>query len=127
MGLRLKQGISKLFRLLLLVLFLGYYSGITLFPHAHVINGITIIHSHPFNSGGGNNSSNLPHSGKELQLIHHLSEFLSTAVSVAFISLIIKSLLVEDLVHSTKEGYAEPGGNRTNSLRAPPVKCFNLA
>lgn len=122
MGLLLKQGISKLFRLLLLVLFLGYYSGITLFPHTHVINGITIIHSHPFNSGGGNNSSNLPHSGKELQLIHHLSEFLSTAVSISFIALIIKSLLVDGLVHSTKEGYAEPGGNRANSLRAPPLR-----
>jgi len=121
MGSRLKLWICKSLSLLLLLIFLGYYSGITLFPHAHVINGITIIHSHPFNSGGGNNSSNLPHSGKELQLIHHLSEFLSTAASISFIALIIKSLLVDDLVHSTKEGYAEPGGNRANSLRAPPL------
>ena len=120
MGSRLKLWICKSLSLLLLLIFLGYYSGITLFPHTHIVNGITIIHSHPFNSGGGNNSSNLPHSGKELQLIHHLSEFLSTAASISFIALIIKSLLVDDLVHSTKEGYGEPGGNRTNSLRAPP-------
>jgi len=121
MGSRLKLWICKSLSLLLLLIFLGYYSGITLFPHTHIVNGITIIHSHPFNSGGGNNSSNLPHSGKELQLIHHLSEFLSTAASISFIALIIKSLLVDDLVHSTKEGYAEPGGNRANSLRAPPL------
>ena len=122
MGSRLKLWICKSLSLLLLLIFLGYYSGITLFPHTHIVNGITIIHSHPFNSGGGNNSSNLPHSGKELQLIHHLSEFLSTAASISFIALIIKSLLVDDLVHSTKEGYAEPGGNRANSLRAPPLR-----
>lgn len=121
MGSLLKRGISKLFRLLLLVLFLGYYSGITLFPHTHIINGIAIVHSHPFNSGRGNNPSNLLHSGKELQLIHHLSEFFSTAASISFIVLIIKSLLVDDLGRSTKEGYAEQGGNRANSLRAPPL------
>jgi len=120
MGSRLKQGISKSLTLLLLVLFLGYYGGITLFPHTHIVNGITIVHSHPFNSGNGNNSSNLPHSGKELQLIHHLSEFFSTVAGIFFIAQIIRYLLTDDLVHSTNEGYAEPGGNRTNSLRAPP-------
>ena len=120
MGSLLKQGISKLYRLLLLVLFLGYYSGITLFPHTHIVNGITIVHSHPFNSGSGNNSSNLPHSGKELQLIHLLSEFFSTAAAIAFIALIVRFLFVDDSVYSTTDGYAESGGNRTISLRAPP-------
>ena len=30
------------------VLFISYMAGITLFTHSHVVNGVTIVHSHPF-------------------------------------------------------------------------------
>ena len=29
------------------VLFISYMAGITLFTHSHVVNGVTIVHSHP--------------------------------------------------------------------------------
>ena len=31
----------------LLVLFVGYLAGATLFYHTHIVNGIRITHSHP--------------------------------------------------------------------------------
>ena len=33
------------------VLFISYMAGITLFTHSHVVNGVTIVHSHPFKKG----------------------------------------------------------------------------
>ena len=33
------------------VLFISYMAGITLFTHSHVVNWVTIVHSHPFKKG----------------------------------------------------------------------------
>lgn len=30
------------------LLFLTYWGGISLFNHSHVVNGVIIVHSHPF-------------------------------------------------------------------------------
>ncbi len=38
----------KIMRWFLPVLFISYMAGITLFTHSHVVNGVTIVHSHPF-------------------------------------------------------------------------------
>ncbi len=46
----LKQSITKFFKISLIVLFVGFYSGITLFYHVHVINGQVIAHSHYYKS-----------------------------------------------------------------------------
>ncbi len=35
-------------RFMLLILFVSYYSAITLFYHAHLVNGQIIVHSHPY-------------------------------------------------------------------------------
>ena len=32
-------------------MFISYMAGITLFTHSHVVNGVTIVHSHPFKKG----------------------------------------------------------------------------
>lgn len=45
---RLYLNIMKWF---LPVLFISYMAGITLFTHSHVVNGVTIVHSHPFKKG----------------------------------------------------------------------------
>ncbi len=50
------------------VLFISYMAGITLFTHSHVVNGVTIVHSHPFKKG-----SEHSHTTVEFQLIHLLS------------------------------------------------------
>ena len=125
-GAKIRQRRGKLFGLLLLILFLGYYGGITLFPHSHIVNGITIIHSHPFKSGKDDPASSFPHSDKELVVIQLLSVFISTALAFSFILSVLRSFLKHLILIFTTEGYAEPGGNRNNSLRAPPTRMAVL-
>ena len=123
-GLRIKRRTGNLLSMLLLVLFLGYYGGITLFPHAHIVNGVTIVHSHPYSSGKGNSSIPFPHTGKELVIIQLLSEFLTTVFALLIIGHIFSTLPGDFSKYSTSVGYAEPGGNRINSLRAPPFEVL---
>lgn len=51
---------------LLLTLFAGYWSCITLFPHAHDVNGHVIVHSHPFS--GASNGAAQTHTPQQFQL-----------------------------------------------------------
>jgi len=113
-------GTGKLLSVLLLILFLGYYSSITFFTHIHIINGVTIVHSHPFNSDKGGESSNSPHSNKELQIIQLLSDFFTTAVSLSFTVILFRSLLYKIPIKSTEDGFIGSCGYCTYSLRAPP-------
>lgn len=57
----------------LLVLFVGYQWAVLGFTHTHIINGVTIVHSHPFAGAHGHQA------GSYIQLAQ-LSHFLSTAV-----------------------------------------------
>ena len=50
------------------VLFISYMAGITLFTHSHVVNGVTIVHSHPFKKDSPHS-----HTTVEFQLIHLLN------------------------------------------------------
>lgn len=55
--------------LLLLSLFLAYQASVTMFTHAHIVNGVMIVHSHP--------SSQKQHTHTEGQVITiaHLASF----------------------------------------------------
>jgi uncharacterized membrane protein YjgN (DUF898 family) len=70
----------------LLILFALFFGSITFFPHTHILEGVPIVHSHPFQSG------NIPyghhHSKGAFILIQFVSNFISIA-SVAFIGVVI--------------------------------------
>ena len=119
---KLRSFTGKLFGCFLLVLFLGYYGSITLFTHSHIINGVTIVHSHPFNSDNGDGTTKLPHSEKQLFLIQLLSEFLTTAASITFAVFVLRSLLYKIPVIRAEDGYVRSGGRCSYSLRAPPFE-----
>ena len=119
-------GTGKSLSVLLLILFLGYYSSITFFTHSHIINGVTIVHSHPFNSDKGGESSNSPHSNKELQIIQLLSDFFTTAVSLSFTVILFRSLLYKIPIKSTEDGFIGSCGYCTYSLRAPPFWNYSF-
>lgn len=121
-GEKLKYWVRKVFRYSLLILFVSYYISITQFTHCHIINGITIVHSHPYKSGKGSNSNGMQHTEKELQVIQFLSEFFTTAVGVTFAALIFRYLLREIPVNPAIEGYSLVSGYCTYSLRAPPYE-----
>ena len=50
----------------LLLVFASYWCGITLFTHSHVVNGVIVVHSHPFKAGH-------THTDTQLETIFYLS------------------------------------------------------
>ena len=111
---------SKFLQLILLVLFIGYYGSITLFPHSHIVNGVTIVHSHPYKTDKSSVPSKLPHTGKEIMLIQTLSGFITAAFVIWFLALILKLVFQKILIPYSFVGYAEPGGYINYALRALP-------
>lgn len=59
---------------MVLFLFIGHYSNITLFYHTHTIGGITYSHSHFKGFDSSENDNQQTHSSNELQLIHELNQ-----------------------------------------------------
>lgn len=55
-------------------LFVLYWCGITLFMHSHVVNGVVVVHSHPFKAEHS-------HTKSQLETIFYLS-ILQTSGSV---------------------------------------------
>jgi hypothetical protein len=57
---------------LLPILFIGYYSSISLFMHVHIEHGTTIVHAHPFKKAADGTCHH--HSSlSEIQLFHLLT------------------------------------------------------
>ena len=110
---RLYLNIMKWF---LPVLFISYMAGITLFTHSHLVNGVTIVHSHPFKKGTEHN-----HTTVEFQLLHLLNQVLVTDSGLLPIFVVsVLSLLCILLIRPQGACYCRscPG---VVSLRAPPV------
>lgn len=115
-----KRSVHTCLKWLLPLLFITYYSGVSLFTHVHIENGTTIVHAHPFKKaadGSWHHHSSLA----EIQLFHLLSslhvadgaihslrlQFFATQVAD-----LSESLVLPDYVASVEGMY---------SLRAPPV------
>ncbi len=106
----------------LLMLFLGYYGSITLFPHAHHIeNGVTIVHSHPFNSGSDKNPVNHQHTPNGYILIQLLSNFVSTVIFLGLLIEVSKIIISKYILPITDECLPNLFILYSNGLRAPPA------
>ena len=113
---RMKQLYPHIMKWFLPVLFISYMAGITLFTHSHVVNGVTIVHSHPFKKG-----SEHSHTTVEFQLIHLLNHVLVTDSGlIPTFAVAALSLLCILFIRPQVEPYHRscPG---VISLRAPPV------
>ncbi|MDR2232873.1 MAG: hypothetical protein LBE56_07095 [Tannerella sp.] len=110
--------IKKTLSFLLITLFLSYYAGTTFFSHSHVINGATIIHSHPHaeshhDTAGGNHTE---HSITLIAQISHV-DCTNLACTDIFYTPNIPQTRNIDIAttHTTNTVYLN-----TLSLRAPP-------
>lgn len=104
---------------LLLILFAGYWSCVTLFPHAHRVDGFVIVHSHPF-SGAANGTAPQNHTPQQFQLIAHLSLLVMVAaVALSFVARLLGVRYVFRMMRPPV-GCLRPA-IRTCLLRAPPV------
>lgn len=100
--------------MLLTILFIGYWCCTTMFMHVHYIDGVRIVHSHPYTD----TASSHAHSGSQLQTISYLSALLAV-VSFAGAALVLTSLRLHRLLRD--EHRAASVLSLHCPLRAPPV------
>jgi hypothetical protein len=77
----------------LVLLFCGYFGSITFFPHTHIVDGITIVHSHPYKSHSGNNPISHNHSKNGFLLLQFVSSFITTIPVLFFGVIIIRPII----------------------------------
>ena len=112
------EKLRQIMRLFLPLLFISYLGGITLFTHSHVVNGVIIVHSHPF-------KGQHEHTEAEVETIFFLSSFVTsslpallTATSVFLVLLYLLGVLATERIKTVK-----PRG--CISLRAPPFSFIH--
>jgi hypothetical protein len=108
-----RQIISRI----LIVIFAFYYANICFFYHSHIINGVTIVHSHVHNKAHAQTGT---HSVTELTLISVLSAFQSLQTTLCFIGLGLFFLL-QAIIRPFAEDRIIPKTVTCISLRAPPA------
>lgn len=64
--------LRKYLRILLPALFIAYLGCIIAFTHVHIVNGVTIVHSHPYHKTDDGRPDH-EHGYAEFQLLHQLS------------------------------------------------------
>ena len=105
--------VENIMKCFLPLLFIAYLGGITLFTHSHVVNGVIIVHSHPF-------KGQHEHTEVQLETIFYLASFVSSslpllpvAATVFLVLLCVLSIPATECIKCVK-----PRGGIC--LRAPP-------
>jgi hypothetical protein len=101
---------------ILMVIFVFYYANICFFYHSHIINGVTIVHSHIHSKAHAQTGT---HNQSELTLIAALSVLQTLQVDLCFAGLGI-FLLLQAIVRHFFKGEVIPKSVACISLRAPP-------
>jgi len=66
--------IKKIAASFFVVLFVSYYGSAVLFSHTHIINGVTIVHSH-IHTDSHHNTKSGGHTAQSITLIAQISHF----------------------------------------------------
>lgn len=112
----MSQRSKKIAGFILLLIFTTYYVNITFFQHSHIINGVTIVHSHIHSQDHAKTGT---HSDSEVTLISALSSFQSLQASLWIIGLgTFFSLLA--IILPTLENRVVRDIHTCISLRGPP-------
>lgn len=118
----MRQRISNYVKWILPVLFILYYGNISLFIHAHIVNGVIVVHSHPFR----NKADGSPHDHN-----NNLAEFqfYQAASSIQASDGAVATLLLEKPNVSAVDVFLLPSydvvlqiTDRVNFLRPPPAE-----
>lgn len=115
----MKEKCVKFFRYFFPIFFLIYLGNITLFTHSHIIDGVTIVHSHPFKKDNAGHPAH-QHTPAQFQLIHQLSSFGSEEISTTYISPAVFLTVLAALVIRFTNPDVRDIFKRIISLRAPP-------
>ncbi|HHU33840.1 MAG TPA: hypothetical protein GXZ49_01280 [Bacteroidetes bacterium] len=66
------------------VLFALFFWSITLNVHVHIVDGITVVHSHPYPYGNRDVETNHSHSNNSYQLLHFIAGLIYLIVPVVY-------------------------------------------
>lgn len=99
------------------LLFLSYWGGVTLFTHSHVVNGVIMVHSHPFKAGH-------QHTSGQAETILFLDHYEASSVPVllAAVPCFCALLGLLAVVRRTRLYLTRLGDGIR--LRAPPLLCL---
>lgn len=112
--------LRKYLNILLTSLFIVYLGCLIAFTHVHIINGVTIVHSHPYQQ----NSDGSPleeHSYAEFQLLHQLSTIQVTEGAFTVVFVIAASDILLRLILTYVPKVFQWFLRGLPALRAPPV------
>lgn len=116
----MKQILNGILKLLLPLIFIGYMGVVSFYAHVHIVDGVSIVHSHPFDQDGQGFPSH-SHSRAGFQLFHSLSSYSLTAdVVPAFCFESPVAGNIEAALVFTGQFHL-PAVSDGLSLRAPPV------
>lgn len=110
----------KYLRIVLPALFIAYLGCLIAFTHVHIVNGVTIVHSHPYHKTDDGRPDH-EHGYAEFQLLHQLSTIQISGA--AFVSLLLAAFLTVLFRLSCNPVYPDylVSIQGKPSLRAPPV------
>lgn len=112
----MKRLLLHIMRYFLPILFVSYLASLTLFSHVHVVNGITVVHSHPYKKGATHQ-----HSIFELIHIQLLSQLTTDGEGVAFALALFVPFLLCLLPGKRPQVHIRTPYHGVTALRAPPV------
>ncbi|MBO5225945.1 MAG: hypothetical protein J6B46_06040 [Parabacteroides sp.] len=115
----MKETIVKYIKWILPILFVVYYSSVSLYTHVHIEDGVTIVHSHPFkNTEDGTVHQHA--SLSEIQLYHGLSSVQVEDGAIHALQLNFHAIPIYDITENPVcPVYLDPVLGEL-SLRAPP-------
>jgi hypothetical protein len=118
----IKSRIKLFIELLVLLLFVGYYSGVTMFYHTHTVNGVTIVHSHPFLKHTDKQGHPIEHSHTRegFQFIQFTSHFVFT-IFMAIVASSVFFILLSKHIYPIVKTFFHFDRDDNIPLRAPPV------
>lgn len=103
---------------MLLTVFMAYYAIISVYAHVHVVNGVMVVHSHPF-------SNQHSHPTGQTLVLHYLTHFNSLEAGPA----VGIEAPYAKLIHTSYSEYivAHTMSDHKSGiyLRAPPVSSFS--
>lgn len=107
-------------KLFFLIVFCLYSCSVSFFTHTHIINGVTIVHSHFYTTDDDGKPTH-EHTGAEIQLINSLSIYFVAGLIVAFILILAFDLKPRLLVSKSPFFVLQSIHREYSRLRPPPV------
>ncbi len=118
----MRQRLREISAYFLLALFASYYVSTSFFPHTHIVDGKTVVHSHIYFPSGGDKVGGHQHSIQALGTIFSLSHFFFTGLFSAISLGVFNRYLHYHTYRKNSFPYLLQVHIRANGLRAPPLK-----